>query len=92
MVEKTFIKKETKAIYMFYCFFIDYLYVSKSERILFLIFYCVKLNMIIATLKGLMWVKDLFISSLQVLKKDQKFHRKKNPFALSLSNFNIYVI
>lgn len=72
MVEKTFIKKRNES-YLYVLLLLYRLFVCfKSERILssfppfsslifFLIFYCVKLNMIIATLKGLMWVKDLFI-------------------------------
>ena len=67
---KHLLRKNESYLYVLLLLYRLFVY-FKSERILFLIFYCVKLNMIIATLKGLMWVKDLYIFSIQVLKKDQ---------------------
>lgn len=92
-LRKHLLRNETKAIYMFYCFFIDYLYVAKKEKrkdffFFGLIFYCVKLNMIIATLKGLMWVERFIefcfflFKSISNRKKDEK----------RWSNFNIYLM
>lgn len=63
---------------------------KKSERISFLIFYCVKLNMIIATLKGLMWVERFiqFASFSQKYLQTKKGRKK----ILLWSNFNIYLM